>query len=203
MNRAGSAGLADFLILSYPRSGSTWLMEQLGLNECVATTQNEPLTELTRQDPTHHAWAVKLVRGAERTTSRTKELLEQSMDDDNAQVQTDLNAAYERLTGSAHRAQRLCSRAARGFKVMLQLLPGGSNGSNHGVDAALAVARARNASMVHFMRKSAVRQKLSQLKMVATGVVHVTGKLGEAAHDQPFSYQITPKQLARSVLHES
>ena len=38
--------------------------------------------------------------------------------------------------------------------------------------------------------------------MVATGVVHVTGKLGEAAHDQPFSYQITPKQLARSVLHE-
>ena len=203
VNRAGSAGLADFLILTYPRSGSTWLMEQLGLNECVATTQSEPLTEFISQDPTHHAWAVNSVRGAARNTSRTNELLEQSMDAYNAQVQTDLNAAYESLTGRAYRAQRLCSRAARGFKVMLKLLPGGSNGSNHGgVDAALAIARARNASVVHFMRKSAVRQKLSLLKMAATGVVHATGKPGEAAHDQPFSYRITPKQLARSVLDE-
>jgi LPS sulfotransferase NodH len=196
-----AAGLADFLILTYPRSGSTWLMEQLGLNACVATTQAEPLTEFIRKDRTHHAWALNSLSGAAGTTSRTNELLEQSADY-NAQVQTDLKAAYEQLAGRAHGAQRVCSRAARGFKVMLKLLPGGSKGSNHGVDAALAVARARNASVVHFMRKSAVRQKLSLLKMGATGIVHKTGKPGEAAHDQPFSYQITPEQLARSVLHE-
>lgn len=194
----GGGESGNFLVLTYGRAGSTWFMEQLARYNCVATVTAEPLTVLQGWIPTKVA---PMTLWQNWTHSQSAE-----------RVLHDLDSAFSTAPWELHRdgacrkppcrippprklcsgEPSCCSRASRGMKVMLPLLP-----PRGGADALLSAAVERRWQVLHLIRASVIRRAISVQRMQITGVHHTKAQKESAAGTGKIDrIQVSPEALA-------